>query len=231
MAIAKIPYYVIGYLALIGLAVGRMACGWVCPFGFFQDLIAKIKIKKFRFPSFLRYLKYAVLVILVIIIPFLTHEHWFSRLCPWGAVEASIPWAIWNPDAPAFLALIPSNAPIRDMIGGVYYMKMAILASFLILMLLFRRPFCFLVCPLGAIFSLFNKVSIFRLGVNDATCTKCNKCYARCPSGIKVYENPDSPDCIRCLDCTKCKSVKFYSILSKQPKFRTKDAEAGMENE
>ena len=228
MAIARIPYYMIGYLSPIGLAVGRMACGWICPFGFFQDIVSKIRIKKLRLPPCSGYLKYVILVVLVLIIPYLTHDNWFSRLCPWGAAEASVPWGLWNPTAPNFLALTPNNAPIRDLAGGMYYLKLGILGAFLALMLFFRRPFCFLVCPLGAIFSLFNRISIFRLGVDVASCTRCNQCYKRCPMGLKVYETPNSPDCIRCLECMKkCKNIKLYSVFGKKPYVRDVDSEAG----
>jgi ferredoxin-type protein NapH len=222
MAVSKIPYYIIGYLSLIGLAVGRMACGWICPFGFFQDLMAKIKIRKrkFRFPSYLGYLRYVSLALLVIILPLITHEHWFSKLCPWGAIEAGIPWGLWNPNDPNFLALTPANSLIRDIIGGAYYLKIAILAGFLGLMLFFKRPFCFLACPLGAIFSLFNKISIIRLGVDTEACDKCNKCLRNCPAGLKVYEDPNNLSCIRCLECTKCDKVKLYSIFGKKPMTR-----------
>ena len=227
MATSKVPYYVIGYLSLISLSVGRMACGWLCPFGFFQDLMAKIKLKKFPLPRYMGYLKYVALALLVFILPYLTQEHWFSRLCPWGAMEASIPWALWNPKDPNFLALTPHNTPIRDLIGGAYYLKIGILVAFLGLMLFFKRPFCFLACPLGAIFSLFNKFSIFRLKVDLTTCTNCGRCHRRCPVGLKVYENPNSPECIRCLECTKCRSVKLYTIFEKEPRIRDESSEAG----
>jgi len=215
MTVPKIPYYIIGYLSLIGLAVGRMACGWICPFGFFQDLMAKIRKKKFRFPSYLGYLRYFFLIVFAIALPFFTHEHWFSKICPWGGIEAAIPWAIWDPDN-----------YIRGMIGGLYYIKMSILAVFLGLMVFFKRPFCFLMCPLGAIYSLFNKISVIRLAVDTESCTKCNRCQRICPTGIKVYEDPNSQDCIRCLECTKCSAVKVYTIFSKKPMTRDENAEA-----
>jgi len=213
-AIGKIPYYVIGYLGIIGLAVGRMACGWICPFGFFQDLIAKIKIRKFRFPSYLGYMRYFILVILVFIIPFLTHEPWFTKLCPWGTIEAGIPWILWN-----------SN--FRSLISNIYYLKLAILVGFLGLMLIFKRPFCFLACPLGAIFALFNKISIIRLGVDIESCTRCDRCLRDCPVNIRVYENPNSHNCIRCLKCTRCSKVSVYSIFSKKPMSHEEELEAG----
>ena len=43
--------YVIGFLGAVGSLVGRMPCGWLCPFGFLQELLYKIKTKKFRIPN------------------------------------------------------------------------------------------------------------------------------------------------------------------------------------
>ena len=48
-----VPYYVAGYLAAIGAFVGRMTCGWLCPFGFLQDLLYKVRSVKIRIPRFL----------------------------------------------------------------------------------------------------------------------------------------------------------------------------------
>lgn len=213
MTLQKIPYYIIGYLSLIGLAVGRMACGWICPFGFFQDLMSKLRKKKLRFPSYLGYMRYVFLVVFAIALPLFTNEHWFSMICPWGGIEAGISWAILDQN-------------IRNMIGGSFYMKMSIIAFFLGLMVFFKRPFCFLMCPLGAIYSLFNKVSIIRLGVDKESCTKCNRCFRICPVGIKVYESPNSHNCIRCLECTKCSSVKVYSIFGNKSMARDENSEA-----
>ena len=151
-------------------------------------------------------------------LPYFTQESWFSRLCPWGALEASIPWALWNPTDQNFLALTPENAPIRDLIGWPYYLKIGILVSFLTMMIFIVRPFCRFACPLGAIFSLFNKFSVLRLTVNHDTCTQCDICYRLCPVDIKVYEDTNSPECIRCLECTQCRSVKLSLIGGQEGK-------------
>ena len=33
-AIHVFPFYTVGILGLVGSVVGRMTCGWICPFGF-----------------------------------------------------------------------------------------------------------------------------------------------------------------------------------------------------
>ena len=65
----RIPFYVLGFLGVIGLAVGRAFCGWACPFGFFQDLLYRIRSFKFRLPRAANALKYALLVVLVLGLP------------------------------------------------------------------------------------------------------------------------------------------------------------------
>ena len=43
----KFSYYITGMLIFIGVLLGRFVCGFLCPFGWFQDLLHKIPTKKF----------------------------------------------------------------------------------------------------------------------------------------------------------------------------------------
>lgn len=183
-----ISLYAIGILGVIASAIGRMACGWVCPFGLLQDLLFKLRTRKLSLPRWAAYGKYAALGFLVFLIPLFTKVPWFCKLCPAGALEGAFP-----------MLLLDSS--LRELVGALFALKMFILASFLTAMVLIKRPFCRTACPLGAIFSFFNRVSIFRLSVDRKKCTKCNKCHKVCPMDIKVYQNPNDIDCIRCLDC------------------------------
>ncbi len=83
--------YVVGFIGIIGVVTGRLVCGWICPFGFLQDLLYKIPTPKYRLPSWMRYGKYVMLVVLAMLVPYLTGVNWFSRLCPAGALEGAIP--------------------------------------------------------------------------------------------------------------------------------------------
>ena len=42
----KFTYYITGFFILLGVLLGRFICGFLCPFGWFQDLLHKIPGKK-----------------------------------------------------------------------------------------------------------------------------------------------------------------------------------------
>ena len=67
----KFSYYITGFLILLGVTLGRFICGFLCPFGWFQDLLHKIPGKKFSTARLkpLRYLKYIILAVFVILLP------------------------------------------------------------------------------------------------------------------------------------------------------------------
>lgn len=203
-AIKKIPFLLLGYLGLIGLIFGRAVCGWICPFGWVQELMYKIKSRKFKIPKPFLQLKYVSLVVLAIVLPYITGAHWFSKLCPWGTITAGIPWAIWNPSDPEFgdPTLLPGD------IGFYYWLKIGMLGLFLVLFVLYKRPFCRTFCPLGAIYAFFNRFSILQLEVAvDDKCQSCSLCSSVCPVDIKVSDDPNSPECIRCMECKICTKV------------------------
>lgn len=198
-------FYVIGTLGLIGSFSGRMPCGWLCPFGFLQELIHKIPSRKFEIPRALSYVKYALLVLFVFLLPFFIADEsgygmtWFCKfICPAGTLEAGIPMLFLKPE-------------LQALIGFLFYNKLFILGLFLLWMVFSRRPFCRVACPLGAIYSLFNKHSVFRMTHDPDKCTHCETCWQNCPMGVKFYERQNDIDCIRCLKCMN-ESCKFGAI-------------------
>lgn len=198
-------FYVIGALGLTGSFSGRMPCGWLCPFGFIQELIHKIPSRKFGIPRVLSYLKYIILILFVFLLPlFITDESgygitWFCKfICPAGTLEAGIPMLFLKEE-------------LRSLIGMLFYNKLFILGLFLIWMVFCSRPFCRTACPLGAIYSLFNKYSVFKMTHDPDKCTRCEACHRNCPMGVKFYESHDDIDCIRCLRCMN-ESCRFGAI-------------------
>lgn len=201
----RFPWFLIGYTMVIGLLSGRLTCGWLCPFGFVQDVMYRFKHLHIPIPKFLNYGKFVVLVVVVLIIPYFTYEHWFSKLCPCGALIGAIPWGLWNPDSPVF------NAPTIswDSIGTMYWLKIWILAFFLVIFLFIKRPFCRTICPLGALYAFFNRISLVSLKREDA-CNDCQVCGDLCPMDLDPATDLDSENCIKCLECTACQNIKFH---------------------
>jgi polyferredoxin len=191
MTIHSLPLLMIGFLGIIGISVGRMTCGWLCPFGLLQDLLYKFPSRKKHLPPNLNKIKYLVLITLVFIVPWLTQAPWFSKLCPMGTLTAGLPWVVSNP---------PGD------IGTLFALKLIILVGFLVLFVVSKRPFCKIACPLGAIFSLFNRFSLVQLEVSSS-CRNCGHCRKVCPMDLQASLETNSPDCIRCLNCTTCKHV------------------------
>ena len=195
----KFTYYITGFFILLGVLLGRFICGFLCPFGWFQDLLHKIPSKKFSTAKLkpLRYLKYVILVVFVILLPaFVTNslgmgDPFFCKyICPQGVLEGAIPLAL-------------ANSGIRAALGHLFTFKFTILALFIILSILFYRPFCKWICPLGAIYSLFNKVSFLKIQVDHEKCVGCQKCSRVCKMDVNVVDTPNHPECIRCGECMK----------------------------
>lgn len=192
-------FYVLGLISLFGSLIGRLVCGWICPFGFIQELLYKIKSKKFRISGRnpLKYLKYVLLLVFVILMPmFLVNQvgigapAFCKYICPAGTLEAGIPLTLLNPS-------------LRQAIGFIFSWKVFLLVVTIVASILIYRPFCRFICPLGAIYGVFNPISLYRLEVAEDKCIKCNKCTRTCKLDIETYKTPNSPECIRCGDCIK----------------------------
>ena len=195
----KFTYYITGFFILLGVLLGRFICGFLCPFGWFQDLLHKIPGKKLSTAKLkpLRYLKYVILVVFVILLPaFVTNslgmgDPFFCKyICPQGVLEGAIPLSL-------------ANSGIRAALGHLFTFKFTILVLFIILSILFYRPFCKWICPLGAIYSLFNKVSFLKIQVDHEKCVGCQKCSRVCKMDVNVVDTPNHPECIRCGECMK----------------------------
>ncbi len=191
----QFSFYIFGFLMLIGTILGRFVCGYLCPFGLFQELLYKIKSKKFKIKRVFVYTKYFILAIFVIALP-LFHTNviglgdpaFCKYICPAGTIEAGIP-------------LVLLNKPLQGIVGWLFGWKLFILIVFIIGSVFSFRPFCKLICPLGAIYSLFNKVSVFRYAFDEAKCINCNKCVETCKMDVIPHLNVNDIECIRCGEC------------------------------
>ena len=192
-------YYITGTLILLGVLLGRFICGFLCPFGWFQELLHKIPTKKFSTKKlkYLTWIKYAVLLVTVFLLPALAvndvgmGDPFFCKyICPQGVLEGAIPLSI-------------VNSGIRSALGALFAWKFSVLIAVTAVSVLFYRPFCKWLCPLGAFYALLNKVSLFQMKVDKNKCVDCGKCAKACKMAVDVTKTPNHTECIRCGMCVR----------------------------
>lgn len=191
------PFYVLGLLLLFGLLVRRIICGWLCPFGFIQELLHKLplpKLHKNKTTLALTKLKYIIGIIFVIILPMVYFfidgvgsPAFCKFICPAGTLEAGLP-------------LLLMDETLRAGIGWLFGWKFLILLLVLLGSGMLYRPFCRFLCPLGAWYGLFNKLSVFGIIVDEHKCIHCDACVRHCQMDCtKVNDR----ECINCGECIK----------------------------
>ena len=195
----KFSYYVTGILILLGVLLGRFICGFLCPFGWFQELLHKIPSPKLSTQKLkpLRYLKYGILLVMVILLPMVVvnelgmGDPFFCKyLCPQGVLEGAIPLSI-------------TNEGIRTALGTLFSWKAFVLLAVILGSVFFYRPFCKWLCPLGAFYALLNRVSLFQMKVDKDKCVSCGACAKACKMDVDVTRQPNHAECIRCGMCMK----------------------------
>ena len=194
---ARAPWYVLGILLLFGLTLGRVICGWLCPLGMAQELLHKLptpKIRKGRVTRALSWVKYAVLIVFVIALPlyFGLAEHlpvpaFCKYICPAGTAEGALP-----------LMTNPANAEAVSMLGVLFTNKFVILVLLVLLCVFAYRGFCRFLCPLGAIYGLFAKLSFLGVKVSPKACIDCGRCVQHCQMDVR---HVGDHECIQCGEC------------------------------
>ena len=80
------------------------------------------------------------------------------------------------------------------------------------LSVLFYRPFCKWICPLGAFYALMNKVSLLGIQVDQCKCVSCGKCAKVCQMDVDVTRTRNHAECIRCGKCVGACPVDAISF-------------------
>ena len=216
-------FYVFGILLLYGLVAGRTICGWICPLGLFQELLHKIptpKLKKSRATRILSYLKYVFLAVFAIFIPLymgfsegMTVPGFCKYICPAGTFEGAIG-----------LLSNTANDSLYGMLGVYFTRKFVILTALVLACIFVYRGFCRFVCPLGAIYGLFNRFCLIGVKTDVGACNNCGLCVKKCQMDVLHVSDHECIQCGKCVDvCPQgALSLKAGKIVLKENEVRTK---------
>ena len=214
----KAGFYIFGILLLFGLICGRTICGYLCPIGLIQELLHKIptpKIPRNRVTRALSYLKYLILAVFVVgitlwygLVDETTVPAFCKYICPAGTSEGAIG-----------LLSNPANADDFSLLGIFFTRKYIIMLFIALLCILCYRAFCRFLCPLGAIYGLFNRFSIIGVRVDKSRCNSCGACVKSCQMDVRHVGDHECINCTKCMDvCTqKAISLKAGRITLRGP--------------
>ncbi len=214
-------FYVIGTLMLFGLLLGRVICGWLCPFGLVQELLHRVptpKLAKSAYTRALSYVKYVILALFVVILPLryasagIPVPAFCKYICPAGTLEGAVG-----------LLAHPANSDMLGMLGLLFTNKFVILALFFAATVFIYRAFCRFFCPLGAIYGLFARIALIGIRVDSGRCTGCGRCIRICPMDIS---RPGDHECIHCGQCVSACPEKAISIKAGKITLMSTDAAA-----
>lgn len=188
-ALGPMPFFLMGLLILFGVTLGRFWCGWACPFGTVQDILAKLGRKKDivqvrPVPA----LKYVVLGV-ILVLAWASADVLFCKVCPSGSLFAAIPQRFTSQDL---------------LWGPFFWVHIGTLAAAIVAFVLVGRFWCRFLCPLGAWYGVFNRVSILGVCRDEGKCNLCLSCLAACPAKLTAVEQVGtSTDCTRCGTCVE----------------------------
>ncbi|MBS7635879.1 4Fe-4S binding protein [Candidatus Bathyarchaeota archaeon] len=224
------PWFATASFLLVGVLIGKSLCGWVCPFGFIQDLVGFVKVKKTEVsPKTHRNMalvKYFVLgIVLFISLTFSAaklagaqrdYERAlgifayapFTAISPAETLFSSLPRGIQS------FSIEVTERPIVDVLSGIldlptiFWAQLFILVGVLVLAAYVPRGWCRYLCPHGAIMAFLNKFSFLGLRRDPVKCVKgeCRECVKACPMMVPILELPwekfSDPECIYCMKCS-----------------------------
>ena len=166
--------------------LGRAFCSWGCFYGGWDDATSRIKarpvIKKIN--SSFKYFSFAMLILMALWSAESLMPQYCNWLCPFKAVT--------------------EGDKIVDGVSlakNIIFYTLFIALCFVLPILTKKRIQCATFCPMGALMSLFNKINIFEVALDEEKCKKCNKCVSKCPLMAINKNHKPSMTCAKCGHC------------------------------
>lgn len=183
------------FLIIVFLA-NKFVCAWACQFGTLQDFIFRLNRNPQDNKGIISQYKIPFVISNTVRVLFFASFIFITFLWATDIIEHLNPFAIFKP---AFLSL-----------GAIFFILLILTMSLFI-----YRPWCHFFCPFGLFGWMLEKVSLYKIKVNYATCIACEECAKACPSTVMaaiLKQDKTIPDCFSCGTCiTVCptQSITF----------------------
>ena len=244
---AVFPWLPIASFLLIAIVLGRATCGWICPFGFIQDLLGYIKRKHKEISPMTHEdmvnVKYGILAITL----FVSVASALTLVAGAGlgfrrtfGIFAQAPFEVLSPANTLFSTLpsillnarytIPTWLETGDVIGNIlngivsmpilFWVQFVIVGFIIVLGVYVPRSWCRYFCPHGAALAFLNRFSFLGLKRELVKCTKaeCHACVEVCPMKVPILDLPwEKFTDPECIYCLKC--VGACETKAIKPKF------------
>lgn len=207
----------LGTFLVLFVLLNKAFCGWICPLGFFQEMMGILgqKLGITRATSLsetsvrrIRPIKWLALVLLVFGIPVLAGvglaDHSlgnpYCSICP-SRILTTL--ATGN-GSQLVMDTSSTGALVLSLMGALLFGLTASLSMKM------RQPFC-RVCPMLAMHAVFRKLGLVRLIKNaKPRCAKCGLCAKACPMDIREIHTEMEKKDVTFEDCTLCgRCVEF----------------------
>jgi len=212
------PYLALSIFMLFGSILGKTTCGWVCPFGLFQDLFRLIPLKKKKVsrPTNKTLSRIGLAVtIFILVMSFIIGLTYFNTgsKTSFGAGK-DMPYSTIDPASTLFGTLYyylewgMQSATFGQEIGQwsfVFFLRIIIFVAVLVLIVLYPRAYCRWFCPTGVMLGLFSKYSLFGLRINKNRCASgCDNCEKACPTQVPILQFDKDITNKQCINCGEC---------------------------
>jgi len=219
------------FLIILTVFLGRVFCGWICPFGSLNHFIGylsskkKSNLDKRNHGEFDNRYKLKYLILIFILISSLFTLHITGILDPLSLLIRSFAISI-NPILNYFFrsffdflyftdikVIKAISEPIYSLLKKVYlsfnqpyFSQVFIIGMFffgiLFLNLIKDRFWCRFLCPLGALLGLFSRFSFIEMKV-DERCKQCKDCMKKCQGGRMLDREIQwmPSECMVCFCC------------------------------
>ena len=212
-----------GIFALLVIILGKSWCGWLCPFGLFQDWVTRLRkffgireseiiMRNKSRLSIVKYIVLAYLIIMPLMVSFglLSTEFIlaFCNICP---AKAIMPMFAGDYH---YLAV-----DISTTVAAVFSILLLVITAGMLVGMFFKERFFCLFCPMIAFMNILKPLYLMRLIKEPKACHGCGNCRRTCSMDNetvyreRVKSDVYDADCMGCFKCTEaCAADKSLSI-------------------